>query len=415
MAHRVVITGMGAISPLGLDVNSFWEALINGNSGVDRISLFDTEHLETKIAAEVKGFDPTNYIDRKEARHMDRYTQFAVAASHQAVEHAKLQIDGESAEEIGVIIGSGIGGLSTISSQLAILNERGPSRVSPFLIPMMITDGATGQVSISLGAKGVNFCVTSACSSGADAIGVAYEIIKRGDVQAMVTGGTEACITPIGIAGFNAAGALSTRNDEPQKASSPFDIKRDGFVMGEGAAVLILEDLSHALNRGANILAEIVGYGATSDAFHITSPAPGGEGGAKAMQNALKRGKVNAKEIDYINAHGTSTQLNDKCETAAIKTVFNDYAYHIPISSTKSMTGHLIGAAGAIEAITCILAIRNSIIPPTINLDDPDPECDLDYVPNRARQKKVRTALSNSFGFGGHNSVLIFREYTEGQ
>jgi len=404
---------MGAISPLGLDIPSFWEALINGKSGVDRISLFDPEPFETKIAAEVKGFDPTNYIDRKEARRMDRYTQFAVVASHQAVEQAELKFDEKSADEIGVIIGSGIGGLNTISSQLGILNERGPSKVSPFLIPMMITDGATGQVSISLGAKGVNFCVTSACSSGADAIGVDYEIIKRGDVKAMVTGGTEACIAPIGIAGFNSAGALSTRNDEPQKASRPFDVDRDGFIMGEGAAVIVLEDLSYALKRGANILAEIVGYGATSDAFHITSPAPGGEGGAKAMKNALKRGRINVNEINYINAHGTSTELNDKCETSAIKAVFGANAYNIPVSSTKSMLGHMIGAAGAIETIICALTIQHGIIPPTINLDNPDPECDLDYVPNTARRKKVRTAMTNSFGFGGHNSVLIIREYSD--
>jgi len=416
LARRVVITGMGAVSPLGLDVPTLWEALINGKSGVDYISLFDAESFETKIAAEVKGFDPNSYIDRKEARHMDRYTQFAVVASHQAVEDAKLEINHKSAEDVGIIIGSGIGGLTTLSAQLTVLAERGPSRVSPFVIPMMITDGATGQVSISLGAKGVNFCVTSACSSGADAIGVAYEIIKRGDSNVMVTGGTDAAITPIGIAGFNAAGALSTRsNDNPQKASCPFDVKRDGFIMGEGAAVLVLENLNHAKKRGANILAEIVGYGATSDAFHITSPAPNGEGGARAMKYALKRGRIAAREIDYINAHGTSTQLNDKCETAAIKTVFNNGAYNIPISSTKSMTGHLVGAAGAIEAIICALTIKHGIIPPTINLDEPDPECDLDYVPNKARQKRVRTALSNSFGFGGHNSVLIIREYTEGQ
>jgi 3-oxoacyl-[acyl-carrier-protein] synthase II len=406
---------MGAISPLGLDISSVWEALIDGKSGVDRISLFDPELFETKIAAEVKGFDPFNYIDRKEARHMDRYTQFAVVASHQAVEQAKLEFNGKSAEEVGVIIGCGIGGLTTLSAQFAVLAERGPSRVSPFIIPMMITDGATGQVSISLGAKGVNFCVTSACSSGADAVGVAYEIIKRGDIDVMITGGTEAAITPIGVAGFNAAGALSTRNDEPQKASCPFDAERDGFIMGEGAAVMVLEDLSHARKRGANILAEVVGYGATSDAFHITSPAPGGEGGAKAMKNALKRGRINVSEIDYINAHGTSTLLNDKCETQAIKTVFGEDAYHIPISSTKSMMGHLIGAAGAIEAMICALTIRHGIIPPTMNLEHPDPECDLDYVPNKARQKKVRTAMSNSLGFGGHNSVLVLREYIEGQ
>lgn len=406
---------MGSVNPLGLDVPSLWEALINGKSGVDRISSFDPDLFETKIAAEVKGFDPLDYIDRKEARHMDRFTQFAIVASRQAVEQAKLKFDGVGSDEVGVIIGSGIGGLSTISTQLGVLAEKGPSRISPFLIPMMIADGATGQVSIDLGAKGVNFCVTSACSSGADAIGVAYEIIKRGDVQVMITGGTDAAVTPIGIAGFNAAGALSTRNDEPQKASSPFDAKRDGFILGEGAAVLVLENLSYAQKRGANILGEIISYGATSDAFHITSPAPEGEGGAKAMQNALKRGRIKTEEIDYINAHGTSTTLNDKCETAAIKNVFGERAYRIPISSTKSMMGHLIGAAGAIEAIICTLTIKHGIIPPTINLINPDPECDLDYVPNTARQKKVRTAISNSFGFGGHNSVLVLREYTEGR
>lgn len=415
MTRRVVITGMGSVNPLGLDVPSLWEALINGKSGVDRISSFDPDLFETKIAAEVKGFDPLDYIDRKEARHMDRFTQFAIVASRQAVEQAKLKFDGVGSDEVGVIIGSGIGGLSTISTQLGVLAEKGPSRISPFLIPMMIADGATGQVSIDLGAKGVNFCVTSACSSGADAIGVAYEIIKRGDVQVMITGGTDAAVTPIGIAGFNAAGALSTRNDEPQKASSPFDAKRDGFILGEGAAVLVLENLSYAQKRGANILGEIISYGATSDAFHITSPAPEGEGGAKAMQNALKRGRIKTEEIDYINAHGTSTTLNDKCETAAIKNVFGERAYRIPISSTKSMMGHLIGAAGAIEAIICTLTIKHGIIPPTINLINPDPECDLDYVPNTARQKKVRTAISNSFGFGGHNSVLVLREYTEGR
>jgi len=405
---------MGAVTPLGLDVPSTWDALIKGKSGVDRISLFDPESHDTKIAAEVKGFDPFNYIDRKEARHMDRFTQFAVVASRQAVEHSGLDINHKSAEDVGVIIGSGIGGLNTLSTQFAVLADRGPGRVSPFIIPMMITDGATGQVSIDIGAKGVNFCVTSACSSGTDAIGVAYEIIKRGDINVMVTGGTEAAITPIGVAGFNSAGALSKRsNDEPQKASCPFDMERDGFIMGEGAAVVILENLAHAKKRGASILAEVVGYGATSDAFHITSPAPGGEGGAKAMKNALRRGRIGTSEIDYINAHGTSTQLNDKCETAAIKTVFGDDAYNIPISSTKSMLGHLIGAAGAIEAIICSLTIKHGIIPPTTNLVHPDPECDLDYVPNTARRKKVRTALSNSFGFGGHNSVLIIREYTK--
>ena len=412
MTNRIVITGMGAVSPLGLDVPSLWEALLSGRSGIDRITLYDPELFETKIAAEVKGFDAMDYMERKQARHMDRYTQFAVVASRQAVEQAKLEFD--DPEDIGVLIGSGIGGLSTLSEQLAVLAERGPSRVSPFLISMMITDGASGQISIMMGARGVNFCATSACSSGADAIGEACEIIKRGDAQAMLAGGAEACITPIAVAGFNAAGALSTRNDEPQKASRPFDAQRDGFVMGEGAAVLVLESLPHALKRGADILAEVLGYGATSDAYHITQPAVGGEGGAKAMQLALRKAGIEPKEIDYINAHGTSTPLNDKAETMAIKAVFGDDAYRIPVSSTKSMVGHMIGAAGAIEAMVCVLAIQHGVIPPTTNLTNPDPECDLDYVPHVARQKRVRTALSNSFGFGGHNSVLVVREYVEG-
>ena len=414
MANRVVITGMGAVSPLGLDVPSLWEALVSGKSGVDYITLFDAQAFETRIAAEVKGFEATNYIDRKDARHMDRYTHFAVVASLQAVEQARIKVE-EEPGDIGVIIGSGIGGLTTLSAQFAVLAERGPSRISPFLVPMMITDGASGQVSIMLGAKGMNFCATSACSSGADAIGEACEIIKRGDAQVMVAGGSEAPITPIGVAGFNAAGALSRRNGEPQKASRPFDAERDGFILGEGGAVLVLENLSHALKRGAKILAEIIGYGATSDAYHITQPAERGEGGAKAMQIALRKAGIQPEEVDYINAHGTSTPLNDKNETMALKTVFGDDAYRIPVSSTKSMTGHLIGTAGAIEAIICALTIQHGIIPPTVNLTHPDPECDLDYVPNVARQKRVRTALSNSFGFGGHNSVLVLREYTEGK
>lgn len=411
MTDRVVITGMGVISPVGLDVPSFWEAVVSGRSGIDRISLFDPEPFESKIAAEVKGFDATSYIDRKEARHMDRYIQFAVVAALQAVEQAKLKIDTENCEKIGVIIGSGIGGLGTLSAQFRVLAERGPGKVNPFLVPMMITDGASGQVSITLGAKGMNFCVTSACSSGTDAIGEAYEIIKRGDAEVIIAGGAEAAITPIGIAGFNAAGALSTRNDEPQKASSPFDVERDGFIIGEGGAVIVMESLPHAQKRGASILAEVTGYGATSDAFHITAPAEGGKGAAKAIQIALRKAGLKPGDVDYINAHGTSTPLNDKCETMAIKTVFGEDAYHIPVSSTKSMMGHLIGAAGAIEAIICVLTLRHGIIPPTTNLVHPDPECDLDYVPNTARQKKVKTTISNSFGFGGHNSVLVLREY----
>ena len=415
--NRIVVTGMGVVSPLGLDTPLLWEALKAGKSGIDRITLFNTDGFETRIAAEVKGFNPTDHLEYREARRMDRYTQFAVVASLQAAAQAKLDLGThpEDACDVGVLIGSGIGGISTLSAQMAVLAEKGPHKVSPFLIPMMISDAASGHVSIMLGAKGVNFCATSACSSGADAVGEACEIIKRGDAHVMLAGGAEAAITPIGIAGFDAAGALSKRNEEPQKASRPFDARRDGFVMGEGAAVMVLESLPHALKRGADIMAEVIGYGATSDAYHITQPDSRGEGGAKAMQVALNKAGIRPEEIDYINAHGTSTQMNDKCETVAIKGALGEHAYRVPVSSTKSMTGHLIAAAGAIEAIICVLAIQHGIIPPTINLEHPDPECDLDYVPNVARQKKVRTALSNSFGFGGHNSVLILREYCEGR
>ena len=415
--NRVVVTGMGAVSPMGLDIPSLWEGLESGKSGVDRITLFNVDGFETQIAAEVKNFNPTDHVEYREARRMDRYTQFAVVASLQAAGQAELDLDNhpEDACSVGVLIGSGIGGISTLCAQMAVLAEKGPHRVSPFLIPMMISDAASGHVSIMLGAKGVNFCATSACSSGADAVGEACEIIKRGDAHVMLAGGAEAAITPIGIAGFNAAGALSKRNEEPQKASRPFDAERDGFVMGEGAAVLVLESLPHALRRGANVLAEVIGYGATSDAYHITQPDARGEGGAKAIQVALNKAGIQPEEIDYINAHGTSTQLNDKCETVAIKGALGEHAYRVAVSSTKSMTGHLIAAAGAIEAIICVLTIQHGIVPPTTNLEHPDPECDLDYVPNVARQKRVRTALSNSFGFGGHNSVLILREYSEGR
>jgi 3-oxoacyl-[acyl-carrier-protein] synthase II len=401
MTTRIVVTGMGAVSPLGLDIPTLWEALKSGKSGAGPITLFDAEPFETKIAAEVKGFNPTDHIEHREARRMDRYTQFATVASMEAVKQSN----------VGVIIGSGIGGITTLSAQMATLAEKGPRRISPFLVPMMIADAAAGHVSIMLGAKGMNFCATSACSSGADAVGEACEIIRRGDVQVMIAGGAEAAITPIGIAGFNAAGALSVRNDAPQKASRPFDAQRDGFVMGEGAAVLVLENLDHALKRNANILAELAAYGATSDAFHITQPAQDGKGGAKAMNMALRKAGLTIKDIDYINAHGTSTAMNDKCETMAIKAVFGEDAYRVPVSSTKSMMGHLIGAAGAIEAIVCVLAIQHGVIPPTVNLENPDPDCDLDYVPNVARQQRVRAAMSNSFGFGGHNSVLVLREY----
>ena len=411
--NRVVITGMGAITPLGLDVTTTWEGLIAGKSGIDHIALFDASPYETRFAGEVKGFEPTKYVGRKEARRMDRFSQFAVAASMQAIRDAGLEINDGNRETTGVLIGSGIGGLLTLSEQVRILIEQGPDRVSPFLVPMMIADMASAQVSITLGARGPNFCPTSACSSGSDAIGAACELIRHGDAQVMLAGGTEAIINPLGITAFSALKAISTRNDAPRKASRPFDAERDGFVISEGACVLILEKLEHARKRGATVLAEIAAYGATADSFHVTQPLESGEGAAKAMRIALKKAGLSPTDIDYINAHGTSTQLNDTMETRAIKTVFGDYAYRVPVSSTKSMLGHLIGCAGATEALVCILSIMHGIIPPTINYDRPDPECDLDYVPNAARKAEVNTALSNSFGFGGHNSVLILRKYSE--
>jgi 3-oxoacyl-[acyl-carrier-protein] synthase II len=411
--NRVVVTGIGALSPLGLDMATTWENLIAGKSGIDYITLCDREPLETKFAGEVKGFDPVNYIDRKEARRMDRFAQLSVAASQQAVKQSGLKIEPANQGDIAVIVGSGIGGLTTLFEQTKVMLERGPSKVSPFLAPMMISDMAAAQVSIILGIKGLSLCTTSACSSSADAIGVAYEMIRRGDTEAALAGGSEAIINPIGVTAFNALRAISTRNDAPQQASRPFDAGRDGFVISEGACILILENLAYAQKRGANIMAELIAYGATADAFHITQPDENGDGAARAMQLALKKAGLAPNQIDYINAHGTSTPLNDKTETLAIKTVFGEYAYRVPVSSTKSMLGHLIGAAGAIEAAICIMTIREGIIPPTINLTQPDPECDLDYVPNVARKAQVTTALSNSFGFGGHNSVLILRKYSE--
>jgi 3-oxoacyl-[acyl-carrier-protein] synthase II len=409
----VVVTGIGALTPLGMDMDTTWKNLIAGKSGIDYITLFDAENMETKIAGEVKGFEATDYINRKEARRMDRFAQLAVAAGFQATQNANLKIDSNNQDDIGVFVGSGIGGLTTLFEQAQILVEKGPDRVSPFLAPMMIADIAAAQISIALGVRGPNFCTTSACSSGSDAIGVAYELIKRGDADVMIAGGTEAIINPLGITAFNSLKALSTRNDAPQKASRPFDAERDGFIISEGATILILESLKHALKRNANIMGEIISYAATSDSFHVTQPLESGEGAAKAMQTAIKRAGIKPTDIDYINAHGTSTQLNDAMETKAIKITFGDYAYKVPISSTKSMTGHLIGCAGAIEPSICLYTILNGIIPPTINYEYPDPDCDLDYVPNSARKVQVTTALTNSFGFGGHNSVLILRKYTE--
>jgi len=411
--NRVVITGIGCISPLGLDIATTWQNLIAGKSGIDNITLFDAANYKTRFAGEVKGFDPTNYIGRKEARRMDRFAQLSVSAAIQAVAQSKLEINSTNRDKMGVIVGSGIGGLTTLYEETKVLLESGPSKVSPFLVPMMISDMAAAQVSITLGIKGVNLGVTSACSSSSDAIGVAYELIKRGDAEAAITGGSEAIINPVGIAAFNALNALSTRNDAPQQASRPFDADRDGFVIGEGACILILESLEHAQKRGATILAEIGAYGASGDAFHITQPDEGGDGAIRAMRMALDKAGLTPADIDYINAHGTSTPMNDRIETMAIKTVFGDHAHHVQVSSTKSMTGHLIGAAGALEASVCVMAIQNGVIPPTINLNKPAPECDLDYVPNVARKARVNNALSNTFGFGGHNSVLLFRKYSE--
>ena len=412
LGTRVVVTGIGIVSPLGLSAETTWESLLAGKSGVDYISSFDPELFETQIAAEVKGFEPTDFLDRKEARRMDRFVQFASVASQEAVAKAGLNLDKEKAERVSVMIGSGIGGIITLSKELEVMLERGPSKVNPFLIPMMLGDMASGRVSMMMGAKGPNFSAISSCATGADTIAEASELIRSGQVDVAITGGSEAPICPIGIAGFNACNALSRNNQKPQKASRPFDAKRDGFVMGEGGGILILESLEHALARGVEPLAELAGHGATADAHHITQPSPGGEGGARAMSIALSKAGLTPKDIDYINAHGTSTPMNDKYETMAIKTVFGPEAYNIPISSTKSMTGHLLGASGALEAAICVLAISQGAIPPTINLDNPDPECDLDYIASNSRTGAINAAISNSLGFGGHNTCLAFRSFS---
>ena len=410
--NRVVITGLGAVTPLGLDVKSTWEAAIQGKSGIGRLTRVDAEQFPMKVAAEIHDFDPSLYIDKKEARKMDRFTQFAVAAALMALKDADLTITDEIAPRVGVWIGSGIGGMETYEQNFLQFLEKGPRRVSPFFVPMLIPDMASGQVSIITGAKGINSCTVTACASGANSIGDAFKAIQRGDADVTITGGTEAPITKMGVAGFCAAKAVST-NDDPATASRPFDLNRDGFVMGEGAGILILENLEFAKKRGATIYAEIVGYGATGDAYHITAPAPDGEGGVRAMEQALFDAGIDRTEIDYVNAHGTSTPYNDKYETIALKTVFGEHAYNLAVSSTKSMTGHLLGAAGAVEAIFSVKAIEEGIIPPTINYETKDPDCDLDYVPNEARKRDVRAVLSNSFGFGGHNACLVFKKYEE--
>ncbi|MCT2535644.1 beta-ketoacyl-ACP synthase II [Aquibacillus koreensis] len=407
---RVVVTGLGVVSPLGNTIDELWNNLIQGNSGIDFITKVNKDDFPAKVSAEVKDWDPTLYMDKKDAKRMDLFTQYAVASAKMAVEDAHLEITEELAPRVGVWIGSGIGGMATYEEQFHKFLEKGYRRVSPFFVPMLIPDMASGQVSIQLGAKGINNCSVTACASGTNSIGDAFKVIQRGDADIMITGGAEAPLTNMAFAGFSSAKALST-NDDPKTASRPFDKNRDGFVMGEGAGTLIIESLESAQKRGAKIYAEIVGYGSAGDAFHITSPAPEGEGAVRSMKQAIEDAGLEATAIDYINAHGTSTELNDSFETKAIKQVFGEYAYKLSVSSTKSMTGHLLGAAGAVEAIASIKAIENSIVPPTINYETPDPECDLDYVPNEAKEKVVNVALSNSLGFGGHNATLVFKKY----
>ncbi|MBI3002782.1 MAG: beta-ketoacyl-ACP synthase II [candidate division NC10 bacterium] len=409
MKRRVVVTGLGAVSPIGTGVESFWEALKAGVSGVGRITRFDPTGFDCQIAAEVKGFDPLNWVEKKDARKMDTFIHYAIAAAAMAVEGAQLKVTEEDQGRVGVLIGTGMGGIPILVEEQKRLLERGPGRVSPFFIPSIITNLASGWISIAYGAKGPNSCVSTACATGNHAIGDSFRIIQRGEADVMIAGGTEAVIVPLTIAGFAVMRALSTRNDEPARASRPFDKDRDGFVMGEGAGVVILEALETAVRRGAPILAEVIGYGMSADAHHITAPAPEGQGAVRSMQAALEDGGVRPDEVDYINAHGTSTPYNDRNETQAIKRLFGAHASRLAVSSTKSMTGHLLGAAGGIEAVATVLTLRRGILPPTINYETPDPDCDLDYVPNKPREASVRVALSNSFGFGGTNATLVFR------
>ena len=410
---RVVVTGLGLVTSLGNDVNANWRALTEGQSGISEVTAYDTSRFRVHFAGEVKNFDPLPYMDRKEARRNDPFEQLSIATVKQALAQADLQITDENADDIGVYIGSGIGGLVTLHDQFKVLHEKGPDRISPFFISMMIIDGAPGVVSILTGAKGPNWAAVSACATSGNTIGEGWETIRRGDAKAMIAGGAEKAVTPIAMAAFDNMHALSRRNDDPQGASRPFDATRDGFVMGEGAGMLILEDLDFAKARGARILAELVGYASTGDAHHVTEPAPGGAGLVRAMRRALQKAALRPDQVDYLNAHGTSTPFNDLTETQAIKTVFGEHAYKLAISSTKSMTGHTLGAAGAVESVISVMAILKGVIPPTINLHHPDPECDLDYVPNEARHATVNIAMSNSMGFGGHNTCLIFKRYEE--
>ncbi|MBO8167809.1 MAG: beta-ketoacyl-ACP synthase II [Thermoanaerobacteraceae bacterium] len=411
MKQRVVVTGIAPISPVGTGKSKFWQNLLDGKSGISGITRFDASDLPTRIAGEVKDFDPNEFFDRKEVRRLDRFAQFAVAGAKMALQDAELDLRREDPKRVGVIFGSGIGGMETFETQTKVLLEKGPQRVSPFFVPMMIGNMAAGQISIFLGIQGPNLTVVNACATGTNAVGEAFKLLQRGGAEVVITGGSEASVTRLAFAGFCAMKAMTTYNEEPEKASRPFDKTRNGFVLSEGAGVLVLETLEHALKRGAPIYAEVVGYGCTADAYHITAPAPEGVGAAHAMSDALKDAGLAPEDVDYINAHGTSTELNDKFETMAIKNVFGEHAKKLAVSSTKSMTGHLLGAAGAIEAIVLALAIKHNWVPPTINYNEPDPECDLDYVPNEAREMNVRVALSNSLGFGGHNATIVFKEF----
>ncbi|MEN9202138.1 MAG: beta-ketoacyl-ACP synthase II [Thermostichus sp. DG_1_6_bins_120] len=411
--RRIVITGLGALTPIGNSPTEFWQGLLAGRSGIGPITLFDASHHDCRIAGEVKGFDPLDYLDRKDVKRSERFVHLALAAAQQALEDAQFQITALNAEQVGIILGTGIGGIRVLEEQQTIYLQKGPDRCSPFMVPMMIANMAAGQLAIHFGAKGPNSCTVTACASGSNAIGDAFRLIQRGDAQVVITGGTEAAVTPLSMAGFASMKALSTRNDEPEKACRPFDRDRDGFVMGEGAGILLLEELEHARARGAKIYAEIVGYGLTCDAHHMTNPAPGGEGAARAMRLALKEAGIPVEAVQHINAHATSTNVGDIAEVQAIKSVFGDHARNLAISATKSMTGHLLGGAGGIATVATALAIYHGWVPPTLNLDNPDPECDLDFVPHKARQLDVRVALVNAFGFGGHNISLALRRYSD--
>lgn len=408
---RVVVTGLGAITPIGNTLQEYWEGLSSGRNGIGPITAFDASKHACRIAGEVKGFDPHDYLDRKEAKRMDRFAQFAIAGSKQALADARFAIDDLNAGQVGVIIGTGIGGIKVMEDQQTVYLNRGPDRCSPFMVPMMIANMAAGLTAIHTGAKGPNSCPVTACAAGSNAVGDAFRLVRGGYAKVAICGGTEAAITPLSVAGFASARALSTRNDDPTRACRPFDRDRDGFVMGEGTGILLLEELEHALDRGAKIYAEIVGYGMTCDAYHITSPVPGGTGATRAMELAMADGGIAPEQVSYINAHGTSTPANDKTETLAIKKALGDRAAEVAISSTKSMTGHLLGGSGGIEAVATVMAIANDRVPPTINLENPDPECDLDYIPHQSRAQTVNVALSNSFGFGGHNVTLAFKKF----